>query len=391
MFLKRMVRNYVDRMAKNPLKGSHERRALLSYIARPLRRRRAYTAHTNYNEVLAICEVLDELGYIVDVIHFQHIHPGTFRHYDLIIGFGAALEQALASKRANQAVVFYGTGMAPERQNTASIGRLLEAFSKTNIWMIDSCRLVQFCWPLQTSIPDGMILLGNDVTRESYENFVSDRIRLQNVSCHPAIREVKSISLSDESGGGANDSGFVWFGSAGALHKGLDLLIDVFSSRTDAILHICGPVAQEKSFWDYYEKIVSKNDNIYYHGFVDIKSNKFIEIVSSSKFVIHPSCAEGQPSSVVNLMATGLIPIVSQYSGINVPNVSICIESLNETSVEKAVDVAQNLSDEEFHVRRRTCMEWVRANHSIEAFKDLFKRNVSETLEDISARRKGRW
>ena len=44
----------------------------------------------------------------------------------------------------------------------------------------------------------------------------------------------------------------LWFGSAGLLHKGLDIAVDFVLSHPEFTLHICGSSSGEKDFLDYY-------------------------------------------------------------------------------------------------------------------------------------------
>jgi len=41
---------------------------------------------------------------------------------------------------------------------------------------------------------------------------------------------------------------FLWLGTDAFVHKGLDLLIDVFSKRDDVVLHICGITKKQANF-----------------------------------------------------------------------------------------------------------------------------------------------
>ncbi len=40
----------------------------------------------------------------------------------------------------------------------------------------------------------------------------------------------------------------MWFGSGGMIHKGLDLVLEVFARMQEYHLHICGPVHHEEDF-----------------------------------------------------------------------------------------------------------------------------------------------
>lgn len=103
---------------------------------------------------------------------------------------------------------------------------------------------------------------------------------------------------------------FLWFGGKGAIHKGLDLLIDVFSNREDIILHICGLDKKEKRRLKIKQK---KNIKIY--GTISIYSDTFLELVNKCNFIILPSCSEAHSTGILTGMMHSLIPIVMENSG----------------------------------------------------------------------------
>jgi glycosyltransferase involved in cell wall biosynthesis len=87
---------------------------------------------------------------------------------------------------------------------------------------------------------------------------------------------------------------FLWFGGAGLVHKGLDLLLDYFYENPSLTLHICGPIESEPLFAQAYKKELYETENIIMHGFVDIRGQVFEEIIKRCAFVVFPSCSEGQ-------------------------------------------------------------------------------------------------
>jgi hypothetical protein len=105
---------------------------------------------------------------------------------------------------------------------------------------------------------------------------------------------------------------FLWLGSTGAIHKGLDLLIDVFSNRNDIILHICGLSDIDRKILNLKHRV-----NIIEYGHIDIKSKLFLQIVETCSFIILPSCSEGFSTSITTGMLHGLIPIIMENTGFN--------------------------------------------------------------------------
>ena len=139
---------------------------------------------------------------------------------------------------------------------------------------------------------------------------------------------------------------FLWFNSSGFIHKGLDLLIDYFSKQDVFHLHICGDLSSEIKFYKYYYNLLYNHKKIHTHGFINLDSKKFIDILNICAFTILPSCSEGEPSSIINLMANGILPIVNEDAGIEKEDYVIQIKKLDLKSLHDSINFASNLKDE---------------------------------------------
>lgn len=105
---------------------------------------------------------------------------------------------------------------------------------------------------------------------------------------------------------------FLWLGSNGLIHKGLDILLDLFSTMPELTLHIYGVPAAENHLLCSFDV-----PNIILHDRIDILSEKFLtEVVAQNAFVISLSCSEGMTSGVITAMRHGLIPLVTPESGL---------------------------------------------------------------------------
>ena len=121
---------------------------------------------------------------------------------------------------------------------------------------------------------------------------------------------------------------FLFFASGTQVLKGLDLLLDAFSKRTDYNLIICSNVLKEKEFVTFFHNYLFERKNIRTIGFVDINSELFASITKECAFVIHPTCSEGSVGSVIQCMRTGLIPVVTLISGIDIDESGYFIEDI---------------------------------------------------------------
>jgi hypothetical protein len=374
-YLKKIYEFYRKRKKiKNYFKTKHSKNALLSYITHPFTKGQ-YLSHTNYFEAMSHAKILNELGYNVDVIDYDYQGEIDFSRYDLLVGFGDAFNQYFESGINKKiTTIYYGTGMHVCHQNHATLKRLKDVYLKKGIWLGKSIRYVEKCWTYQTYLIDAMIILGNEVSVESYKKFYDGRIF--NIPA-PFYKVVDAYELLKNS---KNAKSFLWFGSSGLIHKGLDLLLDFFSKRRDLRLHICGPIENEPDFEKVYYKELYETSNIITHGFVDISSEKFKKILEDCSFLIFPSCFEGGGASVITAIGNGgLIPIITKETTIST-GYEIWIEDFTVEAIEKAVSKALSLTDEEILQLRKRNLEYVLQNHTTEVYYQKLKEAYIDIL-----------
>lgn len=168
---------------------------------------------------------------------------------------------------------------------------------------------------------------------------------------------------------------FVFFGCNGFIHKGIDILCDVFTKISECTLNLYGINEKELSL---IKKICPSNVKIC--GNINVQSEDFIkEIVDKNAFIILPSCSEGMSTGVVTCMLHGLIPIVSRESGLLD---SELVTFLKESSVEHITNVVNNIisiKDEELVDRSEKIIEYTSQTYSLKAFDKSF----ANAMQDI--------
>jgi hypothetical protein len=168
---------------------------------------------------------------------------------------------------------------------------------------------------------------------------------------------------------------FLWLGSFGAIHKGLDLLVDIFTERDDIILHICGLNAKEKKFLN-----IKDTKNIKDYGHININSDLFLNIVELCSYIILPSCSEGCSTSITTGMLHGLIPIVMKDTGFNRLGENVIllddyhIEYLNEKITELS-----NADTVDLEMLSKRIFTFARNNFTLPAFESNFK-NIFDNI-----------
>ena len=80
----------------NVFNKANSKKALLSYSTYHFKKN-DYKAHSNYQESVAVAEIMDSLGFNVDVVNNNRETKLSLNQYDVIIGEGIPLYQSLVN------------------------------------------------------------------------------------------------------------------------------------------------------------------------------------------------------------------------------------------------------------------------------------------------------
>lgn len=366
-------------LLKNVFGGDHKKHVLLSYIRAVFDQNnyRDSKSHTNYHTTYCIARQLDALGYNVDVVDWQQNYLGDYSKYSLVVGLGKTLDQILCTRRTNTPkVVWFGTGCNPQFSNIETMRRLKAFYEKTGVMAFESTRFVKEDTPLQHELADGIILHGAEFAMSTYSN--------ENIT--PVLGPVHILNESiPEKDFSRVKNNYLWFGSGGLIHKGLDLAIESFMKRPNLHLKICGDIERESSFYEVYKDKISITENISYHGFVDINSNEFLHIMQDTAFIVYPSVSEGNSPSVLTCMANGgLIPIVSQGADLErmLKTEIIQIEDLTVDSIIAALDRSQKLTESDMTDASIRIANYTKCNHSFQAFENSIYNSLNNLMTE---------
>ncbi len=355
----------------NIRKSKHYKNVLICYITHPFRKRKIIT-HTNIQESLAIVQVFDELGYNCDLIDHNNTKDINYKKYDIVFGFGKAFEKSFKSESKLKRI-YYGTGRHPYFSNSATINRGLNFKNKGGDLITESLRIIEEDYSLQTMASDALIVLGNDDVIQTYKKYTRSpcyKLKTSVIKTYSPNEIIKSKDFLDAK------NNFLFFSGGGMVHKGLDILLEFFSNQTKLNLHICAPLSAERRFGKLFDKEL-RHKNIWNYDFIDLNSATFKMLIKKCAFVILPSCSEGMPTSVLNVIANGgLIPILSRESLIDIDNKSILIKDINRESIEEAIEISQKFSKEEIEKKANELSEIVNLNYTI----DCFRKNLKDIL-----------
>jgi glycosyltransferase involved in cell wall biosynthesis len=218
---------------------------------------------------------------------------------------------------------------------------------------------------------DAVICLGNAMLEDEYRKYNNNVFSIDN-GVFPLPENQRSKSKQKKS------KDIIFLAGRGNIHKGLDLLIDVFSSQKELTLHVCQHI--DADFLKVVGSKIESSENIIMHDYVEMRSQKFNAIAESCSYAILPTCSEGQPGSILECMLHGLVPIIPEEANIDFDSFAIPIETLDFQGIEMALLRARNLSEEDYESRSTKAIECCEEKYSEQAFRIKFRESIISFL-----------
>lgn len=361
---------YKEECIENYYGTEYEKNALLVYILRPFIFKDMVPDHTNQVEARIIAEVLSQKGYNVDLVNSKYVGKLDAEKYNLVIGTGKPFEELCNNHGQDTIAIYYLTGSSSYFANMAELKRM-RYFEERNHYMPRFERLSLDLLDLSVLVKaDAAICLGNEHTVSTYDGTFSHIYPL-NVT---GFSDCTLPAINKK----VNNINFLWYGGAGPIHKGLDLCMEAFRELPQLNLYIVGDVTNE--FYELYREDFENSENILYYGFLRKDSAEFQQVCESCDFCICPSCSEGQSTAVVSTMFSGIIPVCTKETGIDVVQAGgFEIVSIEISELVQLIRGLSELPLEEVEARQRQVYEYASTNHSVENYKKSF----SEILDNI--------
>jgi glycosyltransferase involved in cell wall biosynthesis len=371
---KQLARRLLPPVYRNVNQTSHSKRCLVLYITRPFRETIASTIHQNRWQVRELARIVGEFGYNVDVIDWYHSHARLRGSYELVIDVRPGHNAVYQSHIADGGIrVGFLTTSNPAVSNRAERDRLDRIARSRGMRLKPRWYIPPFS--RQTLESCGAVwLIGNRQTLSTYGEFVLPPVSLVQNTGYPFLHSTVPSRKSPKS--------FLFLGSRGQVHKGLDLLLEAFAGLQQLKLYVCGHFAAERDFCEAYRKELFQTANIVPVGFLDITGDRFRSLAAECSYVVMPSCAEGTSGSVLTGMSAGLIPLVSRECGFDDGDV----HHLEECSVACIRDTVESLS--------RKSADWIRdqsvaAIHTVRArySPECYTRCIEKGMQVLGANR----
>lgn len=327
MFRKILKRKIIE----NVFNTSYAMNALLVYIKAPF----VFGIndnHQNSRQVIDIAQNISSFGYNIDVVDFFDRDFELKKNYDLVFDINV-IDYPFYYKYLNPKAIkiAYFTGSNPTQLNTAEKERLEDLYIRKGKRLKARRQVAPFSHIVEEF--SAVFFIGNKFNLTTYSDYKINKFYILPNTGY----SFPNFALTKK-----NPRTFMYFASCGSVHKGLDLLLDVFSKEDCELkLYVCGSYKQEKDFCRLYRNELFHNPRIFSMGFIDIWSKKFKDICEESSFCVLPSCSEGMAGSVLTCMSAGVIPICSKYCGFDESDEVII---LPECSINTLTDCVNEVS-----------------------------------------------
>ena len=302
----------------NPISKIPRGRVLFSYLENPLRwseDHRGFGGHTNQWESREIVRIFTDLGYQVDAINWNDKQFVPQKNYDVCFDISINLQRLAPFIDRCAIKILHRTTSDPFYQNRAELARV-SALKIRRQAHYEPKRRISFpdLEHKSMQIADVCSLKGNVHTLRTYPQEFRPKIKLLQISGCSLPKNLTKVSDFVP-----RKREFLWFFGSGVVHKGLDLLLEVFSKHSEFTLNIVGKIDREPDFMSIYHHELTELPNIRMHGPMRTDSVRFQEIINDVFCFIAPSCSEGLSPAVVTCMQIGLYPLISRNTGVTLP------------------------------------------------------------------------
>lgn len=371
-----------EKLVKDVFGRKRDKRVLLCHLPEAFASEQPPKHHSNLTEGRVIASCFDRLGYSVDCT--SRANTGIdYAPYDVVFGINgnAFMGSFSADADINPLRIFYSVGAESCFNYRVTSMRNADFNSRHGRWLLGSNRYM----PgdprnyYEAHFSDAVICLGDEFV---YRQFLAED------SCRERYRWLPAFCFKVTESAAAKDFAecrrhILWFGSTGLLHKGLDIAIDFALAHPEFTLHICGSSSREKDFWNCYSPKIKGKDNIIQHGFVNIESREFADILAQCGLLLNPSISEGGAVAVLNVLGNGaLLPVYSRATGIDLDGVGIVVDNVCYNDFEDAIMRADALPLEEFKRLATGAYDRISSGYTVEKYEENMYNLLKEIIEN---------
>lgn len=339
---------------------------LLAYILDPFLLRPSEgvsTRHTHDGESLLIAKVFLELNYAVDVVDYRNEEFIPRKSYDVFVSARDNFERMARYLRPSCIKVAHLDTAHFLFNNAAAYARALDLQRRRGV----TCRSIRVI-PQDSALEcaDYGALLGGDFQKSTYTYAGKPlySLPIPAITRYPFPERKNFLTCHRR---------FLWFGSGGLVHKGLDLTLEAFAGLPELELWVCGPIDSDPEFKGIYRRELYETPNIRTLGWVDVTSARFTEIVDQCSALVFPSCSESTSASSITCMHAGLIPLLTREAGVPVEGFGRIFRAATIDGIRQTVREIAALPGAELETMARGAWEYARTTHTKERYLDAYR------------------
>ncbi len=356
--------------------------ALLSYITMPftvLPWQINTDPHSSYWEVQEIARILSLHGFEVHVIDHKNTNFIPSKKYSLFIDIGKNLERLRDLLPTDCKKIFHIVSASPEFQNQAENKRLEYLETRSGIKLTPRRSETENKSALYADYLEGF---GNETIKNSY--------RYTNKPIYDIPISVAKTFDFTERNYDESKKRFLWFGGGGAILKGLDIVLEVFSQLPQLELAVVGPIKAEIEFYTTFKKFFElpniklydrpkfkKDGEIYLNDTVNLK-----EFFTEFGFMIYPSASDTASGSVVQSMHAGIIPIITKETGLDERAPVIFLDNINIGFIRRTVFSLSQCNNTILKNLSMKVWDYARSKHTKNSFSIAYNEFIEKILNE---------
>lgn len=327
--------------------------------------------HTNAYEVTVMAQAFLDLGFRVEVCDYDDESYRPPQDCKVAVDIHGNLERWELPEGCRR--ILHATGPHWLFSNHAELSRMLSIQNRHGV----ALKPQRHVKPSRgVEVADEVVVLGNEFTRGAFLFGGKPVTRVPISSAYEfAWPEGRDFEKAKKK--------FLWVGSYGMVHKGLDLALDAFAGMPELELTVCGRPEKEADFFRLYQRHLKQTPNIKLHGWLDMASADFLEIARTHAAVIYPSSAEGGAGSVIHCMHAGMLPICTTEASIDLGDFGIHVETASVESVQKACRAVAGMSAGAVEHRAREAYEHVRREHTRDKFQENYRKFAAKITDNL--------
>ena len=370
-----------EKYKKNVFNKEYSKHVLMCHLPEAFDKKELPKYHSNLTECYTIAKCFDKLGYCVDCV--SRTKTGIdYSKYDIVFGInGNAFMGAFSTdEKVKPLKIFYPVGGETFFNYRETAQRNRDFHDRHGRWMLSANRYIpgDVRAYYEANLSDAVICLGNEYV---FSHFVNEDKHKNKYRWLPAFY-FPTIGTPMEKNFAKCRKNILWFGSSGMVHKGLDIAIDFAVEHPEYTLHICGGSRLETDFWNHYTPKIKACDNIHLHGFVNIESAKYAQILSQCGILLNPSVSEGGAVAVLNVLGNdALLPVYSKATGVDLSHCGVCVTNVTYKDFEQALLELESLPTEEFEHKAKSAHILVMEDYTIEQYEERMYNHIKEIIE----------